>query len=133
MTMTGPENPHAGHGAVVLDIGGEIGALVLVMPADLTAAEIEICPAGHRDQVPDEGGDWWQGEWRGRHGHRHHTSGPAWPHVAVVARPLSTGVRHAAVFPALREGRYEVWLRPHARTAMVVTVPGGTVTTATWP
>jgi hypothetical protein len=130
--MNDVENPRAGHGAVVLDIGGDIGALVLTMPAELVGAEIEICPAGHFNDVPDEGRDWWQGEWRAHHGHAHGAPGPAWPHVAVVARRSPAGVRYAAVFPALREGTYEVWLRPHRTTAMVVTVPGGAVTTATW-
>ena len=31
--MNGAENPYAGQGAVLLDIGGDIGALVVEMPA----------------------------------------------------------------------------------------------------
>jgi hypothetical protein len=133
------ENPHAGQGSVVLDIGGDVGALVVTAPADLVGAEIEICPAGRGQDAPDEGGDWWQGEWRSaRHEHAHpsrhaHTYAPAWPHVAVVRRPTSAGFGHAAVFPALRNGAYELRLRPHGTTAMVVTVTGGSVTAATWP
>ena len=48
---------YAGQGAVVLDIGGDVGALVVHMPAELAGIEIEICPAGadryaeHRDHV----------------------------------------------------------------------------------
>ena len=137
--MSAAENPHAGQGAVVLDIGGEVGALVLTTPADLVGAEIEICPAGHRDRPPDDGGQWWPGEWRS-HRHQHtrrsgqpHAPGPAWPHVAVLPRPTSAGTFHAAIFPALRHGTYELWLRPHGSTALTVDVTGGTVTTATWP
>lgn len=137
--MTAAENPHAGQGAVVLDIGGEVGALVVTTPAGLVGAEIEICPAGRRDHQPDEGGHWWQGEWRPTRRdeqHRSDQSHPrrlAWPHVAVVPRRTSAGIRHAAVFPALRRGTYELWLRPHGSTVLIATVTGGTVTTATWP
>jgi hypothetical protein len=130
--MSDAENPHSGQGAVVLDIGGDIGALVLTTPPDLDGAEIEICPAGRRNGPPDEGGDWWQGEWRShRHSHEH-AHGPAWPHVAVLPRPMGAGIGHAAVFPALRQGSYEVWVRPHGATALVVMVTGGAVTTAAW-
>jgi len=130
----------AGRGAVVLDIGGDIGALVLGTSATLDGAEIEICPAGRRGAEPDEGAGWWEGQWRGTHVHddhdgaRHshpHRPGPAWPHVAVLARPGGTG--WAAVFPALREGRYELWLRPDAPTEVVATVRGGQVTALAWP
>ena len=89
------ENPHAGQGMVVLDIGEHIGALVICAPAQLAGAEIEICPAGARRQTPDEGADWWAGNWRTQpgsptHGH-HHDAAPAWPHVAVLARPTPAG------------------------------------------
>jgi hypothetical protein len=36
------ENPHAGQGSVVLDIGGDVGALVVTMPAELEGVEVEI-------------------------------------------------------------------------------------------
>ena len=36
------ENPHAGQGSVLLDIGDDIGALVVTMPADLEGIEVEI-------------------------------------------------------------------------------------------
>jgi hypothetical protein len=126
-----------GHGAVVLDIGGDVGALVVGAPAQLSGAELEICPAGRRGDVADEGGSWWVGEWRGHHGHAHqdaaHAHGPAWPHVAVVARATPAGVEHAAVFPALREGSYELWVRPDGPTALVAEVSGATVSTVEWP
>jgi len=128
----------AGQGAVVLDIGGDVGALVIGAPAELDGAEIEICPAGRRKTRPDEGAGWWDGEWRGVHdaGHHHdhphaHPHGPAWPHVGVLPRPGGAG--WAAVFPGLREGRYELWLRPDGATAVVATVRGGQVTALEWP
>ena len=129
----------AGQGAVVLDIGGDVGALVVHVPDRFVGAEIEICPAGRRAQQPDEGAGWWVGTWRGSHGHdgaeahdqaHTHAAGPAWPHVAVLPRP-SGGA--AAVFPALHDGRYELWLRPDAPTALEVDVRGGSVSTCSWP
>jgi len=126
------ENPHAGEGAVVLDIGGEVGALVLSAPTLPAGTEVEICPAGRRGDEPDEGGTWWVGQWRHDHGHAPHGEhgGPAWPHVGVVAR---RGAGHAAVFPGLRAGRYEVWVRPDGPTMVAATVTGGEVTAVTWP
>ncbi len=38
------DNRHAGQGAVLLDIGGSIGALVVTLPAELVGVEIEIRP-----------------------------------------------------------------------------------------
>ena len=48
MTRRSMENPHAGQGSVLLDIGDDIGALVVTMPRDLVGEEVEILPA---DQV----------------------------------------------------------------------------------
>jgi hypothetical protein len=138
--MSTVENPHAGQGMVVLDIGGDIGALVVQVPAELAGVEIEICPSGARHDVPDEGGDWWQGDWRshshppdtGAHPHVHHDRS-AWPHVAVIGRPAAESTVYSAVFPGLRTGHYDLWLRPDEATAMTVAVTGGQVTTALWP
>jgi len=132
------ENPHAGQGMVVLDIGGEIGALVVLAPGGLAGAEIEICPTGRRHLRPDDGAQWWDGDWRahehaqaeGPHTHRH---GPAWPHVAVLPRQAGGGTQHAAVFPGLREGSYDLWVRPDGPTALTVAAPGGQVTEVAWP
>jgi hypothetical protein len=139
------ENPGAGDGMVVLDIGGDVGALVVSTPAELAGVEIEICPVGARDGIPDEGGDWWVGEWRSSghpHAHDHdhphdhdhsHDDGPAWPHVAVLARTALSSGGSAAVFPGLRAGRYDVWCRPDGPTALTVEVVGGAVTAVDWP
>ena len=40
------ENPHAGQGPVVLDIGGDVGALVVAMPETMAGVEIEIRSVG---------------------------------------------------------------------------------------
>lgn len=140
--MADAENPHAGQGMVVLDIGGDVGALVVSTPTDMVGVEIEICPTGSRGGVPDEGVDWWVGEWRSPHhhddsepasGHHHHGDGEAWPHVAVVTRPSPAGPQHAAVYPGLKEGRYDLWVRPDEPTGLTVSVMGAEVTMIDWP
>ena len=73
--MSAPaENPFAGQGSVLLDIGDEIGALVVAMPANMEGEEVEIRPL--HALPPLEHGHHHEG------GHMHH------PHVAVVNRPV---------------------------------------------
>jgi hypothetical protein len=73
--------PPSWDGSVVLDIGGEIGALLLRTPPAMNGVEIDLIPE-------DE--------------HLHHT------HSAVRERRLLGGVAYAAVYPSLHEGRYTV-------------------------
>lgn len=139
-TTTEVENPHAGQGMVVLDIGDDIGALVVSTPSHMLGVEIEICPSGARDQVPDEGAGWWEGEWHAHDQasqdpahHHHHDAAAAWPHVAVIARPSPVGTQPTAVYPGLKEGAYDLWVRPDGPTVLTVTVLGAEVTPAIWP
>jgi hypothetical protein len=97
----------SGPGSVVLDIGGEVGAAAVYVPASLAGFEIEI----RRD---DE-------EWAGRH-------------VAVRERVLPAGSVWAALFPSLVEGIYQIRVRggdPAGPTATLA-VTGGRVTTRHW-
>ena len=71
-------------GPVVLDIGGEIGAVVVVTSTELEGTEIEI----RRPPEP----------WAGRH-------------VAVRARGAAGVATVAAVFGSLTAGRYELRIR----------------------
>ena len=121
--MATAENPHSGQGPVLLDIGGDVGAVVVSMPASTERLEVEIRPAGATAAPPSEH----------QHGHGdHHTHG-AYPHVAVVARPTGAGVSYALVYPAVLEGEHELFPLPDGPVVMTVTVAGGTVTRATWP
>lgn len=109
------DHSHAGQGPVLLDIGGDIGALILTMPAALLDAEVEARPiAGAAydsySAAPDS-----------------HL-----PHVAVLARPGSP-VRHTAVFAELQDGEYELYLRPDQPPRLTAVVRGGEVSTANWP
>lgn len=117
--MPTAENPHSGQGPVLLDIGDDIGAVVVSMPASTEGLEVGIRPAGATADPPNDHGD-------------HHPHG-AHPHVAVVARPTGAGLSYALVYPAVREGEHELFPLPDGPVVLTVAVAGGTVTRATWP
>jgi hypothetical protein len=102
--MSGHRYGPTSTGTVLLDLGGQTGALVLDTPADLLGAEIEIS-AG----VP----------------------GSVRTHAAVRARPAPSGTRYAAVYEGLAAGGYTVW-RDHDTPAGQVTITGGQVTSFHW-
>jgi hypothetical protein len=104
------ENPFAGQGSVLLDIGGDVGAVVVTMPAAMLGTEVEIRPVGEDPRT-----------------HAHH------PHVAVVNRPARGALVPSLVFPEVREGRYQLQQRDTRAARMTVDVRGGEVTTAAWP
>ena len=93
-------------GSVVLELGPEVGALILHTPPELDRAEIEISARRRR----------------------------AWPrtHSQVRQRYTANGVQYAAVYPNLPAGEYIIW-RDATTCAAVVTVVGGQVTTQRWP
>jgi hypothetical protein len=119
------ENPHAGTGSVLLDIGGDVGALVVTAPAELVGVEVEIHPEGTdlvalraHDAEHDQHG----------HGHSHHHD-----HVAVVPRPTPVGLRPSLVYPEVRAGRYVLCPAGTADAVLVAEVVGGRVTEVDWP
>ncbi len=117
------ENPWAGEGSVLLDIGGDVGALVVDMPAALVGHEVEIDPVDGRDRHEhphDHGHDHGHG-----HGHRRH--------VAVVPRRTPAGIAPSVVFPDLHEGGYLLYAPGTDDVVLDVVVRGGEVTWATWP
>ena len=134
------ENPFAGQGPVLLDIGGDIGALVVAMPPETEGLEVEIRPAGSSAAATDH---------HAGHGHPHdhdhdhdpedghddgHDHGPAHhPHVAVVARPGANGPAHSLVYPEMTKGSYELVPIPGDTVVLTAHVEGGVVTHATWP
>ena len=145
-------NAYAGQGPVMLDIGDDIGALVIEMPAELEGIEIEIRPVGSADSAAHAHGDdhaHAHGDDHGHahgddHGHAHgddhgHSHGDhshrenSHPHVAVVARPVGGAMVPSAVFGDLREGDYELYERITGLVELTVQVRGGEVTQARWP
>jgi hypothetical protein len=89
---------------VVLEIGGELGALVVYTEAALVHEEIEISPAA------DDG-------------HRSHKD--------VLERLVGGRSVHAAVFDRLEGGEYTLWHRDEAR-ACGVRVAGGEIAELDW-
>ena len=132
-----PENPHAGQGSVTLDIGGDIGALVVKMPESTIGSEVEIQPEGVALKSPvhdhDHGHDAAHGHGHG-HGHGLGFEDGYRPHVAVVRRPMPSGGEiPSLVFPELLEGRYELMDKGSDEVRMTVEIVGGEVTMSVWP
>lgn len=124
------ENPFAGQGSVLLDIGGDVGALVVTMPASMEGEEIEIVPEGELGHQHTHSHDHAHGH---DHGHAHdHTHGHR-PHVAVVNRPVQGDQVPSLVFPELVEGRYVLVPKGTDDVQLTVEVTGGEVSTASWP
>lgn len=129
MTAPAVENPFAGQGSVLLDIGDDVGALVVTTPVSMVGVEVEIRPADPalHDHGPAHD-----------HGHAHdhaHGHGHAshHPHVAVVLRPTGDTLVPSLVYPDLVEGRYELYVKDTDAVELTATVVGGEVATAEWP
>jgi hypothetical protein len=101
-SAAGPTGP----GTVVLDLGADVGALILYTPSEMDGREIEIS----RDDKPG--------------GHRTHSR--------VRPRPTAKATTYAAVYPGLTAGSYTLW-RDHHTPAAAFAVTGGQVTTCHWP
>lgn len=91
-------------GTVLLDIGGDIGALVIHTPAALAGREIELSVVG--STMPRT-------------------------HVAVRERLGQGRSRYAAIYPRLRAGRYTVWGLDD-QPAGTVSITGGSVAELDW-
>jgi hypothetical protein len=102
------ENPHAGQGSVLLDIGGDVGALVVTMPGGMLGEEVELVT-------------------------RHDAPGHHRPHVAVVPRPVGSGTVPSLVFGELVEGSYALVPKGTDDVRLLVDIHGGAVTEAVWP
>ena len=103
---TGEENyaarRHPEH--VVLDIGGDIGALIVHTDADMVGVEVEISATG-------------------QDGSRTHKD--------VLEREINGRPAPTAVFDKIPEGTYTLWVDDVARARDVV-VTGGTISELDW-
>src|SRR6516165_712083 len=87
--------------SVVLDIGQDIGALIIYTDAELRGREIEVSPLG---------------------------SAAARVHVEVLERRITGRQVFAALFPKLHTGDYKIWeIAPNP--SGTATIVGGDVTT----
>jgi hypothetical protein len=90
--------------SVVLDIGADVGALVLHVAADQIGREIEISRLG--------------------------SDGPR-THAAVRERRIDAGSLHCVVYAGLAAGEYTIWA-DDTTPGGTVTVIGGRVTELDW-
>jgi hypothetical protein len=97
---SGPSGP----GSVILELGADIGALVVETPPGLAGREIEIS----------------------------RSVGGSRTHSLVRERRTAAGRSYAAVYPALPAGEYTVW-RDDGIPAGQVTVHGGQASRFRWP
>lgn len=91
--------------SLVLDIGGDIGALIIYAGPELSEAEIEISPGSDPDTKRS--------------------------HNQVHARRGQNGVGYTAVFPSVPKGEYTIW-HPDGPVKARVTVHGGQITEHRW-
>ena len=89
---------------VVLDLGGDIGALILHTRAEMLGVEVEISATGHDDRRS---------------------------HKDVLERELNGRPAYTAVFDNIREGTYTLWVDDVALARDVV-VTGGAVAELQW-
>lgn len=135
--MVSEENPHAGQGAVVLDIGGDVGALIVEMPSHLEHLEVEIIPTGtdsradHSADSPAHDHHHHHDDGHGAPGHSHGPAAP--PHVAIVARPTPMGTTIYSLVYEIAQGTYDLYIRPGGPIRLTATVTGGEITQARWP
>ena len=134
------ENPTAGEGPVLLDIGGDVGALIVTMPEHTRGLEVEIRPAGataaaHRPPAHshDHPHDEPHTHDHHHHGHDHAHAASPWPHVGVVERRTPEGTHLSLVYPDVVEGDYELCPLPAGEVAATASVVGGQVTQVDWP
>jgi hypothetical protein len=96
--------PPSTEGSVVMEVGGDVGALVVYTPDALAGLEIELALRGDDRQFV---------------------------HTEVRERRLPDATIFAAVFPAVPAGEYTL-LPVAALPALDVSVEGGSVAELTW-
>jgi hypothetical protein len=89
---------------VVLDLGGDIGALIVHTGAEMLGVEVEISPAGQDERRS---------------------------HKDVLEREINGRPAYTAVFDNIREGAYTLWINDVARERDVV-VRGGAISELDW-
>ena len=90
---------------VVLDIGGEFGALVLYTPPELHRREIEISPVGQNGQRA---------------------------HSAVLERIVAGRSVFVAVYPKLAAGTFRLWFDEDPTRPNTVEIEAGKVAELDW-
>lgn len=102
----------------VLDIGGDVGALILYTDAEYDEREIEVSliDGSEHAHVPGLAG-------AHEHGQRVHT--------AIHERRSGGQVTYAGIYPELKAGSYRIWT-DDPRLPNRVTIVGGEVSEVDW-
>ena len=124
----------------VLDIGGDIGALILYTDAEYDECEIEVSPIDaaeqahpqehphehvhehlHEDEHPHEPGQ----------GHAHAHEHGQRTHTAIHVRRVGDQLTYAGIYPELKAGDYRIWTDDPSLPDRV-TIVGGQVAEVDW-
>ena len=89
---------------MVLDIGGDVGALIVHTDAAMLGVEVEISPTGRDDERS---------------------------HKDVLQREINGRPAYTAVFDKLPAGTYTLWVNDRAR-AREVAIQGATIAELDW-
>jgi hypothetical protein len=98
-------SPAQRQSSVMLDTGGEIGALVIHASPEWDDAEIDISPGTNPTATRS--------------------------HNQVHPRRVRSGTIYSAVYPSLPEGEYTIWRDPNTAEA-TIRITGGEVTEYRW-
>jgi hypothetical protein len=112
----------------VLDIGGDIGALILYTDAEHNGREIELSPV---DEGDDEHAHDQAHEHPHGHGPEHEHAHVQRTHTAIHERRAGGHVTYAGLYPELRAGRYRIWT-DDSSLRQRVTIVGGEVAEVDW-
>lgn len=102
---TGHDGHRAFESGVILDVGGDVGALILYTDPGYEGREIELSREDDADAPR--------------------------VHTAIHRRSVAGRAIHAGVFPALAAGRYRIWV-PEPGLQDEATIVGGEVTVVDW-
>jgi hypothetical protein len=106
----------------VLDIGGDVGALILYTDADYDEREIEISPVDDPEAAPVHDHEH---DHEHRHEHEHRT------HTAIHERRAGSVSTYAGIYPQLKAGHYRLWTDDPTLPDRV-TIVGGEVAEVDW-
>jgi|SRR5450432_414114 hypothetical protein len=112
----------------VLDIGGNIGALILYTDAEYDQREIEISPIDdpsehdHHDHAESH---------EHVHGHQHDLGHEHRTHTAIHERRAGAETTYAGIYPELKAGTYRIWTDDPTLPDRV-TIVGGEVAELDW-
>lgn len=118
----------------VLDIGGDIGALILYTDAEYNEREIELSPISEGDHDHDHGHEHERGhehEHERVHQHDHGQDHGQRTHTAIHERRAGGSVTYAGIYVELKAGTYRIWTDDPSLPDRV-TIVGGEIAEIDW-